>query len=393
VRCTAAGPTGDVDAIELVSVVGAPRGTMDGARARARVSGRDLCRVDVTFEVRIETAIYTSASNDETVWEVDLATGEKVPFVRGIPLVYGLAVDRTGSLYVLRGDCQVGRVEGAAGARRFAPIADPLDDCARLAVGPDGALYAAEGRVVRRIDLYTHAVTEHGRIDDGLAEWGATFITGLAFAPDGTLYVAEHWRSVLAIPPGGGVGRAVSAAPPMGFRELDNPWNEGVTIGPDGLVYVSVFPADPHGGFVFRFGADGAPEVVFDLAAISRDVPTTSYAGIHALSFAMDGAMYFTNQNTRGNTYEPRGQLLVARDDGPIGLVADGFNFDWVYGYDGDMTVGTRSLDTVTAPVDDAGFVEAELDVPATHGAYEVRALVTDPTTGRVFVDSRVVRD
>lgn len=391
VDCGATG--GSVSGVTLDPVADAPRGAAGGLAVGATVAGEDLCGQTVTFEVRVETALYTSAGNDGAVFEVDLVTGARSAYIMGLPLVFGLVTDPVGALYVLRSDtCEVGRVVGPPGARTFDPLGPGPAGCSRLAVGSDGGLYVSGGLVVDRIDLFTGAVSRYGDIPDGVARWGSTFLTGLAFASDGSLIVGEHWDSLFSIAPGGGTGTLYATAPPLALTSGDNPWNEGMAFDRAGRLHVGVFPSNPAAGFVYRVNADLTTEVVEDLASIRADVPTTDHTGIHGVAFGLDGAMYFTNQNTRGNTREPFGQLLVRRTDGTVEVVADGFNFDWPRGYDGDLFVGTRVADSATAVVGLDGRATATLDVPDIAGAYEVRVFVTDPESGRVYSDADAAR-
>lgn len=388
-----AGGSGAIAGISLDPVPDSPRGLARGLRATATVDGAELCGLTVTFEVAVETALYTTAGNDEAIWEVDLETGAAEAYVEGIPLVYGLAMDSAGTLYALSGEtCEVLRVVGAPGARALELVAEAPVGCSRLALGPDGALYVPAIRAVFRVDLFSTERTLYGFMPDGIAAWGMTFATGLVFGDDGTLVLGEHWRGLVAMPPGGGDGVLYAEAPARGLGASDEPWNEGMAFDAGGLLHVGVFPTNPEAGFVYRVEADLSTTVLVDLAALEVAIASTRYAGVHGLSFGLDGSMYFTNQNTRRNTGEPDGQLIVQRPDGTLALVAEGFNFDWPRGYDGDLIVGTRVVSSVAAPVSTDGSTYADLDVPDVDGFFQVRVLATDPVTGHVLAARRAAR-
>lgn len=392
IGCSGAGTgSGSVSAIALDPIADAPRAAPDAVVVRGRVSGTGICALTVTLELRIETEVFVSAYNDSTIWQVDLVTGARTAWATGITSVNGLATDPTGALYVLE-DCVVGRVSDAV--RTFTPIATvPTGGCSRLAIGPDGALYVSSTLEAWRVDPFTGASASYGSIPAGIAAWGGTFLTGLGFLDDGSLVLGEHWPSLRRVPPGGGPSEAWADAPPRGLTATDNPWNEGMAIAPDGLLHVGVFPSNSAAGFVYRVEADRSSTVVADLATIRAGVPATGHAGIHGIAFGLDGAMYFTNQNTSGATFEPLGQLLVMRAaGGAISLLASGFNFDWPRGYDGDLVVGTRSVETITVPVASDGSFEARLDAPDVDGAFEVRASVIDPATGLARAARRAAR-
>lgn len=378
--------------VELDPVEDAARGTVDGLSVGASVEGDDLCGATVTFEVRVETAVYTSAGNDGSVFEVDLESGARTSYIDGLPIVHGLVTDRAGDLYVLRSDtCEVGRIVGDAGARTFEALGAASAGCARLAIGLDGALYVAGGLLVERIDVFSGEVTPFGSIEDGVARWNNTFLTGLTFAPDGRLIVGEHWDGLFAIDAMGGVGTRIASGPALTFVQSDNPWNEGLAYDEDGILHVGVFPSNPLTGFIYTMAEDGTTALLEDLASIQADVPATNYTGIHGLAFGLDGSLYFTNQNTQRNTMEPLGQILVRTSSG-IRVLSDGINFDWPRGYDGDVVVGTRVVDSMTATVGVDGRAEGTLDVPDIDGAYQVRVYATDPASGRVYSDVDAAR-
>jgi hypothetical protein len=343
-----------------------------------------------TFEIRAATHLFTSAANDQSIFQVDFATGKRTTYASGIPLAFGLTVDAAGKLYVLDGQsCILGGLEGPPGAASFVPLSKPIPGCSRIAAGLDFAVYVAAGLDVIRVDLATKEQTVFGSIPNGMAKpgFGSTFLTGITFSPAGEVVVCEHWDKIFRFPVGGGAPSLLASAPGLGLTPSDNPWNEGLAYGIDQELYVGVFPSNPLAGFVYRAGDS---QVIADLAGIKAQVPTTNYTGIHGIAWGFDGSMYFTNQNTQGNTYQPFGQVLVRRPDGVLKELSYGLNFDWPKGYDGDLLLGTKVLQTLTAPVSPSGSSEALLDGPESTEPFQVRVLLTDPTTGAVFTASQI---
>ena len=362
-------------------------GTLGSVMASAQVEGDNLCGVTVTFELRIQKGLYTSAGNDNAVFEIDINTGERTEFLSDISFVQGLAVDPTGALYVLNGGCEVGRIDGdETTGRTFTRIAQGPSGCSRLAVGLDGALYVAGFLEVQRIDLFTFETSTYGTIPAGISAWGVTFLTGLTFGDDSTLYVGEHWRSIYQIAFGGGEGTPWAEAPPDSQISSDDPWNEGMVFDRSGDLWVGVFPSSPDTGYFYKVnGADRSSEIVLDLPGMRALVPEVTYIGIHGLTFGLDGTLYMTNQNTDGNTMTPDGQVLAYGTDGSLRLLSSGINFDFPLGYDGDIILGTEVPSSEAVPVQADGSASVVFDAPIEPGPFEVRAFVTDPSTGRVF--------
>jgi hypothetical protein len=294
-----------------------------------------------------------------------------------------VTADRKGTLYyAVQNAGTIRRVAaGAAGAapttEAFASLPAGAFNLARMTFGPDGNLYAVAAKNVYRFAT-DGSVTQTWTIPD------STFLTGIVFDRDGAILVAQHWPTVWRLPPGGTAFASYLDATPTVPANTLVPWNEGMTLGPDGLVYVGIFPSGNLDGVVYRIETPGMARRLLGIDEMRRDVPETQYAGVHGVAFGNDGTLYFVNQNTSGSTREPFGQVLARRPSGKIELFAKGFNFDWPRGYDGDIVVSQATAQSVSAPVDDQGRAQATLDAPATPGSYGIRALVTDPRTGAI---------
>jgi len=382
IGCTGSGMTGGiVRGVTLDPIADAAPG--GAVVASATVTGEALCGLTATFELRREISLITTAFNEDTVWEIDLGTGARTAYATGLGSISGIANDARGNLYVVRSSCEVGRVAGVAGARAFEAVGTAPAGCSRVAVGPDGALYVAGGLSVNRIDLFAGTTTTFATLATASTLCGSPFLTGLTFDADGALYLAEHWPSVYRIAPGG--GETLFAGAPLGALTCsDVPWNEGLTFGPDARLYVGVFPSNNQAGMVWSVGDTGGTGTrLIGLDELRAAVPATSYAGIHGVTFGLDGTLYFTNQNTSGSTLEPLGQVFEREPDGTIRLLASGLNFDWPRGYDGDLIVNTEIVSEITVPIDASGRAMATLTAAAIAGPFVVRVLVTDPPTGR----------
>ncbi len=373
---------GGVQSVTLDPLAEVAAGTRGGLNPRATVKAEGLCGLTATFELRRDLELFVSAYNDRAIWRVPL-NGAPSKYIEEIEPVGGVAADRNGTLYYTRqtvGAIRRVRPGGGAGppvTEVFASM--PLDSflLARLTFGPDGNLYAIASQKVLRF-------AADGTISQTWILPESTFLTGLVFDRDGSLLVAQHWPLVWRLPPGGTdfamYVNAGTTVPP----DTLVPWNEGMTLGPDGLVYVGIFPSGNLAGIVYRIELPARPQRLLGLAEMRRDVPATNFAGVHGVAFGNDGSLYFVNQNTSTSTNEPFGQVLARRPSGKIDLIASGLNFDWPRGFDGDIVVSQSTMTSTSAPVDPMGRAQGTFDAPTTPGTYGVRVLVTDPRSGAI---------
>jgi hypothetical protein len=390
-ECPATGG-GGVRSIALDPIPDTLAGVPKSVAVRATVVADGLCGLSVTFELRREIELYVSAFNDHRIWRIPFG-GPAALYVAETEPIGGLSADRTGTLYyTLQQSGIIRRVPITGGTptpQTFAMV--PADGglfghgLARLTFGPDGQLYAVSSQKVYRL-------AADGSVAQTWTLSESTFLTGIVFDRDGALLAAQHWPTVWRLPPGAGAFSkyvdATSTVPPNTF----DPWNEGMALGPDGLVYVGVFPTGNLAGVVYRIDAQAMPRRLLGLTEMKRDVPATQYAGVHGLAFGADGSLYFVNQNTSTNTKEPFGQVLALRTSGKIELVASGLNFDWPNGFDGDIVAAQGTVQSVSAPVDPTGHASGALDAPPMPGNYGVRALITDPRTGAISEARGTVR-
>jgi sugar lactone lactonase YvrE len=158
--------------------------------------------------------LYIADSGNNRIRAMDLAAGTIVTIAGTGPS--GCA-DLAGEATACRqGDTgnfgAPGSFAGDGGDARKARLSKPRD----LAWGPDGRLYFADtgNDRVRAIDLKTHIVTtvvgngKHGKFDDveigeGGAPLAATLATpaGIAFGPDGSLYIADTMHNRIRVVP------------------------------------------------------------------------------------------------------------------------------------------------------------------------------------------------
>jgi hypothetical protein len=138
--------------------------------------------------------------------------------------------------------------------------------------------------------------------------------TGVAVAPDGTLWVDDAAGNWLARLDASGAVSAVSTFPEV---DGEDPVPTGIAVGPDGSAYVALFrcqsPTVGKGG-VAKIRSDGGYEIV--VAGLSNPID---------IAFDDSGAMYVLEFSV---DYSPTsGRLLRINDSGHTEVVLDGLNY------------------------------------------------------------------
>jgi len=372
---------GGVRQVTLAALPDVAAGTAGGIKAEATVLADGLCGLSATFELRKELELFVSAYNDKGIWRIPLG-GTPAHYITETEPIGGITADRKGVLYyTLQNTNTIRRVApptggAAAVAEAFAMAPPGSGQLARITFGPDGLLYGVAGQRVFRFNA-------DGTVAQTWTITGSTFLTGLVFDKDGALLAGQHWPTIWRLGPAAMTFEAYVDGTPAVSPTAIGPWNEGLTLGPDGIIYVGVFPVGELDGVIYTIRM-GRAERLLGLAEMNRDVPETLYAGVHGIAFGADGTLYFANQNTKGSTGEPLGQVLALRPSGKIELVAKGLNYDWPRGYDGDIVVSQETVTSTAAAVDMTGRAQSAFDAPTTPGVYGVRVLVTDPRTGAI---------
>ena len=270
----------------------------------------------------------------------------------GLHFAHGVALDRDGNLYIAENFNRVRRVDRkgvittVAGDPVRGGIEQDKGDADRthvetpmaVALGPDGSLYIADGSSrIRRID-WTKDRTKKDQITtvagkrgggdlsgDGGPAKDATLRrpSGLAFGPDGSLYIADTGNSVIRRVGLDGIINTVAGdrvsilkgdGGPATKASLSIP--SGITVGPDGSLYI----ADTGNHRIRKVSPDG----------IITTVAGSNSEGSVKGAFGGDGGLATAaNLNQpRGVKYGSDGSLYIAdygnhciRRVGPDGII------------------------------------------------------------------------
>ncbi len=186
-----------------------------------------------------------AAPNGVSVFRIPPDRGAE-PYLSDIMNPTGLALDAGGALFIsCRNDGTVRKVTGPA---QTEVVADGLGIATGIAFSPDGTLYVGD----RTGGIY--AVEPQGSVRRFAKLPASVAAYHLAFGPDGNLYVTAPTLSnddpIFRINPSGAVSRC--------FEHLARP--QGLTFDRDGTLFVAAIHGGERG--IFRIGADGSASLV-----------------------------------------------------------------------------------------------------------------------------------
>lgn len=151
----------------------------------------------------------------------------------------------------------------------------------------------------------------HLHVRDRVSEWAFgkadphmhSFLEGICFSPESELYVSDiPYGRIFRVTPEGGFERVV---------EYDGEPN-GMAFGPDGRIWV----ADHKRGLVAVTPGEGRVEFV--LPRLRRE----GFKGLNDLCFDPNGNLYFNDQGQTG-MQDPSGRVYRRNVDGSVDLVID----------------------------------------------------------------------
>jgi len=244
----------------------------------------------------------------------------------GIPLATGLhqvdspAIDRQGRVYVTysgsRGQqapVSVFRVSGSVGPRE--PFVMGIVNATSMAFGADQLLYLSS-----RFDGTVYRVFDDGRYEVMASDLGLA--CGLAFAPDGTLFVGDRSGTIFHIDNKGRTQVFATLPPSVAAFHL--------AMGPDASLYVSG-PTLASYDRIYRIAVDGRVETVDATFGRPQGLAFDRDGVLHIVE-ALAGASGVYQMRPTGKTLILSGPKLVGlafRPDGGLVVASS----DTVYGF------------------------------------------------------------
>lgn len=268
------------------------------------------------------------AAPDRMAVEVPLGLGGgytdvKVPWLPGatlfvdvgIELATGLhqvdnpAIDREGRVYVTysgsRGQqapVSIFRITDSGGPRE--PFVSGIVNATSLAFGPDERLYVSS-----RFDGTVYRVMDDGRTDVVASDLGLA--CGLAFAPDGTLFVGDRSGTIFHIDGKGRTETLTSLPASVAAFHL--------AMGPDGWLYVTG-PTLGTYDRVYRVSMTGQVESIDESFGRPQGLAFDADGTLHVVE-ALAGASGVYQLRSSGKTLLIAGPRLVGVAFGPHGVI------------------------------------------------------------------------
>ena len=275
--------------------------TIGGVPARAVFASRDRIALEVPAGLeggRLEVKV---APLPGATLFVDVG----VPLATGLHQVDNPVIDSAGRVYVTysgsRGQqapVSIFRVRHTGGPRE--PFVTGIVNATSMAFGPDSLLYVSS-----RFDGSVYRVFDDGRYEVVASDLGLA--CGLAFAPDGTLFVGDRSGTIFQID---GKGRTLTfASLPASVAAFH------LAMGPDDSLYVTG-PTLATCDRVYRVSMAGAVEAI-----------DQSFGRPQGLAFSPDGTLHIVEALAGASgVYQMRatGKTLVIAGPRLVGLAFDG---------------------------------------------------------------------
>jgi RHS repeat-associated protein len=308
----------------------------NGERIAADNQGLTIKRVaggggDSREGVPAVTAWLRSASG------IDIAADGSIFITEGENNYQVRKVNPDGLIYTVAGNGVPG-FGGDGGPATQAYVSQPKD----VAVAPDGSFYIADSsnNRIRKVDRNGIISTVAGNESKGYAGDGGPAVqaqlfspSGLALAPDGSLYIADSANNRIRKLDGNGIISTVAGSGSAGYggdggmaiqAKLSNPTK--IALGPDGSLYI----ADSNNQRIRKVGNDGVITTVAGIgqAGYEGDGGPAILAKLNspaALTVGADGSLYIADRsNFRIRKVGPDNVITTIAGNGQRGSSGDG---------------------------------------------------------------------
>ena len=279
--------------------------TIGGLPARVVFSGPDRMAVEVP----------AGLDGGPTEVKVPWLPGATLFVEVGVKLATGFhqvdnpAIDRDGRVYVTysgaRGQqapVSVFRITEPGGPRE--PFVMGIVNVTSMVFGPDGRLYLSS-----RFDGTVYRVFDDGRHEVMASDLGLA--CGLAFAPDGTLFVGDRGGTIFHIDEKGRT--QIFATLPASIAAFH------LAMGPDACLYVTG-PTLGTYDRIYRLNADGGVETIDQTFGRPQGLAFAADGTLHIVE-ALAGSSGVYQMRSTGKTLVAAGPRLVGLAFGPAGRV------------------------------------------------------------------------
>jgi len=277
--------------------------TIGGVPARAVFAAPDRMAVEVPIGL----------DGGQTEVKVPWLPGATLFVEVGVPLAFGLhqvdsaAIDASGRVYVTysgsrgqKSPVSIFRVSQPGGPRE--PFVSGIVNVTSMQFGPDGLLYVSS-----RFDGSVYRVFEDGKYEVVASDLGLA--CGLAFAPDGTLFVGDRSGTIFHIDGKGRTETLVSLPASVAAYHL--------AMGPDDAVYVTG-PTLASFDRVYRVSMEGRVESIDQSFGRPQGL-AFDHAGVLHVVEALAGASGVYQLRASGKTLTIAGPRLVGLTFGSNG--------------------------------------------------------------------------
>jgi sugar lactone lactonase YvrE len=312
----------ELTALDPLRVIEGGRVWLRGSGLPIPVSREEMCTIGgvparVVFAApdRMAVEVPLGLEGGQTEVKVPWLPGATLFLDAGLPLATGLhqvdspAIDANGRVYVTysgsrgqKSPVSIFRISRSGGPRE--PFVNGIVNATSMQFGHDGRLYVSS-----RFDGTVYRVFEDGTYEVMASDLGLA--CGLAFAPDGTLFVGDRSGTIFHIDGKGRTERLASLPASVAAFHL--------AMGPDDAVYVTG-PTLASRDRVYRVAMDGRVEAIDESFGRPQGLAFDGAGVLHVVE-ALAGVSGVYQLRSSGKTLTIAGPRLVGLTFGAGGTV------------------------------------------------------------------------